>query len=425
MAEELFKYVAFSIIIYTLIPTFLARFCSIGVISRLPAKNKVIITFDDGPDPRYTPRVLDILKNAGVNACFFVLGEKARKHPDLIVRIISEGHEIGSHGLKHRIPWLVGPMGSLTEIKGSFQAIEEITGSPPAAFRPPWGLFNLSYYFTRMVMKHKIVLWSFMSWDWSNKITPEIILKKVKKNLIHGSILIFHDSDTEPGASAGSPEKMIHALPEIINELKERGYIIAPLKEFLSNTRPLSHYLMILWQRWEKIFGLAFGLKIVADIDDCPTIFRASLSRYLGPRVILPCGKVLHRGEKVCELHLNNEYMLNKFKGETRPETIGIKTVRELRRSLPALARHIHREPRYKDVECLVAITMLHRGSLAMGFTPVEITSLIIRKVVSLYQSLILNLYHPSERKRVYGKGDLSPKIIVMSKMMLFSKYLK
>jgi len=55
----------------------------------------------------------------------------------------------------------------------------------------------------------------------------------------------------------------------------------------------------------------------------------------------------------------------------------------------------------------------------------VEITSLIIRKGVALYQSLLLNLYHPSERKRVYGKGDLSPKIIVMSKMLLFSKYLK
>jgi len=423
LTEELFKYAAFSIIIYTLVPTFLARFCNIGVISRLPAKDKVIITFDDGPDPRYTPRVLDILKTAGVNACFFVLGEKARKHPDLIERIISEGHEIGSHGLEHRIPWLVGPIGAIREIKGSFQAIEEISGSPPVAFRPPWGLFNLSYFFIRMVMKHKIVLWSFMSWDWSKKITPEIILKKVKKNLIHGSILILHDSDTEPGASAGSPEKMIHALPEIINELKERGYIISPLKEFLSNSRPVTHFLMILWQHWEKIFGLAFGLKDVADIHGCPTIFRASVGRYLGPRVILPCGKTLSRGEKVFGLHLNNEYLLKILRGETRPETIGIKMVQELRRSLPALARHISRIPRCEDVDCLVAITMLHRGSHAMGFTPVEINCSIIKKIITLYQTILLNFYHPSA-KRVYGKGDLSPKIIVMSKWVLFSRYL-
>ena len=231
MIGVLFKYAAFTSMVYLMIPTALARFWSLGVISQLSAGGRVIITFDDGPDPKYTPRVLDVLKTAGVKACFFVVGEKALKHPEIIRKILSEGHEIGSHGFGHRIPWLMGPVGTLKDIKKSFQTIEDITGSPPVAYRPPWGLFSLSYWITRRIIRCDTVLWSFMSWDWSKRVTPEIIIKKIKQNIVDGSILIFHDSDTEPGASAGSPEKMLCALPEIINEVKQRGYKISPLKE--------------------------------------------------------------------------------------------------------------------------------------------------------------------------------------------------
>ncbi|MHB8919068.1 MAG: polysaccharide deacetylase family protein, partial [Desulfocucumaceae bacterium] len=106
LVEDFILYASIAMLIYAVAPTVLARFCSLGAITRLP-RGHVIITFDDGPDPRYTPRVLDVLKAAGVKACFFVVGEKARRHPDIIRTIVSEGHEIGSHGLRHRIPWLM------------------------------------------------------------------------------------------------------------------------------------------------------------------------------------------------------------------------------------------------------------------------------------------------------------------------------
>ncbi|MFZ5647253.1 MAG: polysaccharide deacetylase family protein [Bacillota bacterium] len=424
MADDLLTFVACALAIYNMVPTVLTRICSIGAISRLSVKDRVIITFDDGPDPRYTPRVLEILNSAGVKACFFVVGEKARRYPDLIKKITSEGHDIGCHGFRHRIPWLLGPVGTILELMESYRAIEEIAGRPPAAFRPPWGLLNLSHYITWVLFKHRIVLWSFMSWDWCRGMTSENMLKKVKNSVIDGSILVFHDSDTEPGAFSGSPEKMIRALPEIINELKKRGYKITPLKDFLQNRGTVAGYLGMIWRKWESVFRLLFRVYDVTAPDGGPTIFRTSLRRYPGPPVELPCGGMLRTGEKVCDLHLNNEYISEYLRGETDAATIGVKIVREMRRSLPALAGHIKNDPRFKSVEFLMGVSILHRGSMAMGFTPVNIQSTFIKKAVAIYQGMVLKVYHPAG-KRTPGQGDLSPKIIVMSKLTLFSKHLK
>ncbi|MFZ5631893.1 MAG: polysaccharide deacetylase family protein [Bacillota bacterium] len=449
MFEDLLQYFTIAVVVYAILPTLLARFCSVGVISRLPLKEGVTITFDDGPDPRYTPRVLDILRAAGVKACFFVVGEKARRHPEIIEKIVSDGHEIGIHGLRHRIPWLLGPVGTIREIKESARVIEEITGSRPAAFRPPWGLFNLCSYLGSLALKQKVVLWSFMSWDWAGSITPENIEKRVRKRLADGSILVFHDSDTAPGASGGCTEKMLSALPGVIDELKERGYDIMPLgnsikkppcgrqnSEFrIQNPEckgiPLlrcclrgSRFLPGLWRVWDRMFRLALNIKDVTADDGSPTIFRTSVRRYTGAPVALPGGETLHPGEKICELHVNNDYMAEYLAGETGPGRLGIRIVRELRRSLPALAAHIAGDPRYMDIKSVVGITLLHRATAAMGFTAVEISSPLIRKMISFYQGLILNLYHPSGKDRLSGKGDMNPKIVAISKSMLLSKYL-
>ncbi|MCL6478711.1 MAG: polysaccharide deacetylase family protein [Peptococcaceae bacterium] len=444
LVGDLIQYLAFAIVVYDVLPTLLARICSFGVISRLPVKAGVTITFDDGPDPRYTPRVLDILRAAGVKACFFVVGEKARRHPEIIKKIFSDGHEIGIHGSRHSIPWLLGPVGTFREIKESARVIKEITGSRPAAFRPPWGLFNLFSYLSSLALKQKVVLWSFMSWDWTGSITPESIKRRVQKKITNGSILVFHDSDTEPGASGGSTEKMLSALPGIIDELKQQGYNIIPLGKYINwghsclqrNTQTsagvspflnCSHrqgLLPGLWRWWDKMFRLALKIKDITADDGSPTIFRASLRRYTGVPVELPGGETIYPGEKICELHINNDYMAEYLKGETDPGRLGIRIVRELRRSLPALAAHISRDPMYSDVKSVVGITILHRATAAMGFTAVEIPSPLIKKVISSYQSMILNLYHPSGKDRLAGKGDLSPKIVAISKSILITRYL-
>lgn len=424
MVEDFVLYASIAMLIYAVAPTVLARFCSLGAITRLP-RGRVIITFDDGPDPRYTPRVLDVLKAAGVKACFFVVGEKARRHPDIIRTIVSEGHEIGNHGLRHRIPWLMGPMGTIREMKESFRIIQEISGSPPAAFRPPWGLLNLFSYISRFVSGHRIVLWSFMSWDWSGGMSKENILERVGKRLISGSILIFHDSDTEPGASTGSPEKMLSALPGIINILKERGYKISLLGEMTRDGGSRPSRMVKLWRIWESIFRLVMGISDVTTGEGRPTIFRISVSRYRGPRVALPEGEILSSGEKICDLHINNEYLEEILGGETSPGRIGVRAARELRLALPALAGRISRDPLFENVNFVVGITLLHRGTASAGFIPVEISSPLLKKIISFYQGLVMTVYHPSGAARRLRKGDMTPKMIVMSRSYLCSRYLK
>jgi len=413
------------IAVYALLPTFLARFCGLGVISRLPLKDRVVITFDDGPDPRYTPRVLDILRRSGSKACFFVVGEKARRHPDLIRQIFTDGHEIGSHGFSHRFPWLLGPLATSREISRSSRVIEEITGSPPVAYRPPWGLFNLFYCLGHLTASQRVVLWSFMSWDWTGAGSTETIERKVRQRIIDGSILIFHDSDSEPGASPGSPEKMISALPGIIRELQQRGYKTA----LLGDLRPVPDHRpgllpIRLWRAWDFVFRLALGIRDLTD-GGRPTIFRLAARRYHGPRVLLPGGETLRPGQKICELHLNNDYLAQCLKGRDDPGRIGMGLARELRRSLPALAGRLWQDPAFKDAGHLVGITMLHRASVAAGFTPLEIPSPLARKLLQFYQGLVLKVYHPSAKGRHYGKGDLIPKLVVMSKATLFSRYLE
>lgn len=426
MFQYLIAYLALALLVYAPIPTVLARLCSLGAISRLPAGKRVCLTFDDGPDPRYTPQLLEILGKAGVKACFFVVGEKARKYPDLVKRIIAEGHEIGSHGFSHRNHWLMGPFGTIREIKKSFRAIEEIAGFSPDAFRPPWGLFNLSHLVSRLLLSYKAVLWSFMTWDWAKGSTPEVILKRVKRKMSDGSILVFHDSDTEPWAAAGSTRNMLKALPDILEEIKRRGYQTAPLKGFTHSGKSFFYRMLLIpWRAWDYLLRMALGVEDVTGEDDSPTIFRLASGRYPGPSADLPCGGLLRHGEKVCEVHLNNDFVRKLLGEETRAAMAGVKIAGELKRSLPALAGRISKDPRFSEAEFIVGVSLLHRGTAAIGFKTIEIPSPAARWVISKYQRLILKLYHPAGSGRLLVKGGLEPKIIVMSKKSLLDKYLQ
>ncbi len=226
------KLIFFIFLLYGVVPTVVIRLTGIGAVSRAPAGRRLVtITFDDGPDPRYTPRILDVLEKYRIKACFFLVGKKAREHPELVRRIAAAGHEIGVHGYSHKPAWLLGPRATASEIEKAISAVEEVTGQRPLYCRPPWGLFNLFFPLYCRKKGVKFILWTYMSWDWTKKATPESIVKNTIRRLAEGAILVFHDSDTTPFAAAGSPDKVVAALPAIIEELKLRGLTIAPLKE--------------------------------------------------------------------------------------------------------------------------------------------------------------------------------------------------
>jgi len=160
---------------------------------RMPAEdNAVYLTFDDGPDPEGTPRLLDLLAEHGIKATFFCVGRQVEKFPAIFERIKKEGHGVGNHTYSHLSGWT-------TSNKKYFEDIEradKIIGS--RLFRPPYGRIRPSQIRV-LKKKYTIVMWDLMTGDFSPRQTPEKISRRVEKYLRPGSVVVGHDGNlTEP-----------------------------------------------------------------------------------------------------------------------------------------------------------------------------------------------------------------------------------
>ena len=192
------------------IPTIAKRLIN-GVVWDVPADGKTIyLTFDDGPEPEVTPRVLAFLSAYGAKATFFCLGEKIEKNPSLFNTLKEAGHGIGNHGYKH----LSGFRTSNSDYIANTKRGAEISGS--RLFRPPYGRITPGQY-NALKREHSIIMWSIMSKDFSAKVTPQQCVNNVLSNICPGAIVVFHDS---PKASAN----LFVALPQILKYLSEQGY---------------------------------------------------------------------------------------------------------------------------------------------------------------------------------------------------------
>jgi peptidoglycan/xylan/chitin deacetylase (PgdA/CDA1 family) len=214
--------------IYCLIPNYWMRNRSKRVV-RCGETNKpwIALTFDDGPNPIYTPKLLDILKEAGVKATFFVVGEQALQYPHILGRMHSEGHTVGCHSFSHRHAWLMSPLRTFSDIELTCQAIKSSLGHQPRWYRPPWGMFNLCSAAAARRLGLEIAYWSIEAQDWEAKTTARHIYDAVISQAQPGSIVVLHDNRGAPGA----PAKTLEALPFIIDTLKKKGYTFVTLDQ--------------------------------------------------------------------------------------------------------------------------------------------------------------------------------------------------
>ena len=170
----------------------------------------VYLTFDDGPVPESTPFILDTLAQYNVKATFFMVGENVLRYHDLYNRIVEEGHQVGNHTFNH--------MGSFKHLALTYGINTEKANELIHAhlFRPPHGWMRWSVYWW-LSKRYKIVMWDLVTRDYSKWMTPEDVLKNVKRYARNGSIITFHDS-------MKSIDKLKYALPEALKWLKEQGY---------------------------------------------------------------------------------------------------------------------------------------------------------------------------------------------------------
>jgi peptidoglycan/xylan/chitin deacetylase (PgdA/CDA1 family) len=196
------------------------------IIYTTPQQPTVYLTFDDGPSAQ-TSKVLDILHNEGITASFFVLGEMAEQHPDLIKRIDKEGHTIGNHSYNHVYEQLYSDIGEFwRQIQKTEKIVYDICGLKPELVRAPGGTsrhFNAFYYYDMDEAGYTTIDWNMDSADSTRAdITAQEIVERVKQSgLRHEVILLMHD-----GAGHG---QTVQALPEIIDYFKKKGYAFAPL----------------------------------------------------------------------------------------------------------------------------------------------------------------------------------------------------
>lgn len=188
-----------------------------------PQKDFIAITFDDGPDPVYTPQILDILKKYDVKATFFMVGKHVEMFPEVAERIVEEGHEIGNHTYSHKNLLFLSKEQAEKEVLDSQKAIEKITGRKPELFRPPRGLYSQAVREIIEEHEYKLVLWSLSSRDWT-EISARQIRDQIVLHVSGGDIILFHDSGSIIARSGGDRKNTVRALPEIIVMLKEEGY---------------------------------------------------------------------------------------------------------------------------------------------------------------------------------------------------------
>jgi len=173
-------------------------------------ERSIYLTFDDGPIPEATPFILDVLREHGVHATFFMVGDNVRKYPDLYKRILTEGHQIGNHTHNH----IGGIRHSLHEYSYNVEKANAYINAH--LFRPPHGWMRLAQY-ALLSRKYKVVMWDLVTRDYSKWLTAEDVVNNVKHYARNGSIITFHDS-------LKSIDKLRTALPQSIQWLKEQGY---------------------------------------------------------------------------------------------------------------------------------------------------------------------------------------------------------
>jgi polysaccharide deacetylase family sporulation protein PdaB len=200
--------------------------------ARSNQKKLVALTFDDGPDSKYTDQILNLLKKQNITATFFVIGEHAAAHKDVMKRIISAGHEIGNHSWSHSDLTKLDEQQLEAEIDKTDEVIQSLTNQPTTLLRPPYGAVS-QQVIEYAEKSHKIVNWSVDSRDWEG-ISTERILQNIKKEVRPGAIILQHSA----GGKNGNLSNTVQALPLIIAYLKEHGYQFVTVSNLISQNVP-------------------------------------------------------------------------------------------------------------------------------------------------------------------------------------------
>lgn len=406
---------------YAFLPAIVSRIFGFRVFMRGRSEQEIALTFDDGPDPEYTPKLLDLLKSRGAKATFFVVGENAEKHPDIIARIHEEGHLLAIHNYVHKSNWLMRPSTVKKQIQRTSDVIERITGLKPKYYRPPWGIVNLFDFASKG--RVQIVLWTSMFGDWSAKVGAEKLYRRMRSKLKPGEVFLLHDCGTTFGADRDAPANTIAALSRILEDGRERGLKFVGIDELIASTEArksriglLKKLVVTLWLQYEKLFHIVFRLHPVGDGKS----FNYRVRKYAGPPVELHNSETLRSGDAIMELHFENKMMFEMGMNARNTMQIGIKIIREVEKALPDLGKALSVVPNGDKVKALYGVSMIHRGAESLGFQVFDLPRGLFAWATNIYLRILIRVIHPSGNERVKERGQsLEPRMLLMSRDIL------
>lgn len=189
----------------------------------------IAITFDDGPDPVLTPRLLDLLKERKIHATFFLVGKNAAAFPDVVKRIADEGHELGNHSWSHPLLTQLGKDSVESQLRRTHDAIVKACGVAPLLYRPPYGAVTAAQRARiEKSFGYPAILWDVDPQDWQHPRNAQKVYDRIHSQTRAGSIILCHDIH----------ETTIAAMPATLDDLTARGYRFATVTQLIAYTTP-------------------------------------------------------------------------------------------------------------------------------------------------------------------------------------------
>jgi len=203
---------------------------------------EIALTFDDGPDPKATPKILDMLNKEGIKATFFVVGKMVEKYPGLLERIWKEGHDVGNHTYSHPDLTKLSKEDILEELDKTRLLVKKITGKETYLFRPPGGRYDNKVIVTTTLSGYKMILWTDYPGDYGCPSSKLIYQRTVSGAEDEGIILLHNGLDAT-----------LEALPKIISELKKKKYGFITISELMEEIREKETVYFEKFEREQKV----------------------------------------------------------------------------------------------------------------------------------------------------------------------------
>jgi peptidoglycan/xylan/chitin deacetylase (PgdA/CDA1 family) len=403
---------------YAFLPGLISRTFGFRVFKKGRVEKEIALTFDDGPDPTYTPQLLDLLARYGAKATFFVVGSHAEGQEELLRRMKAEGHAIGIHNYVHKSNWVMRPRTVRRQIERTTEVIERAIGEQPTYYRPPWGIVNLFDYSN---LGHlQIVLWSSMFGDWRLRVGAERLKRRMLKRLRPGEVLLLHDCGMTFGADQHAPANMLIALEAYLKAGGERGYSFIGMDEMIrltdkaraSRRSVFKRASIALWLMWERAFHFIFRLKTVGQTTD--PAFHYRITTYTGKSVLLAEGDKLEKGDRIAELHFDNRKLSSIAAVSKSPVAAAIRMLREVEQGLPQLANQLGQDKEANDIKAVYGVTMIHRGADRVGFEVHKLPQGLFSKSTQIYLRLLLRVLTGQKRKQRSAKTAIEPRMLIM-----------